>query len=57
VSFSACAKHVRDRDRSMNDRVHNFRSCLSLFNLFGFTATENRLYFMVGGRLETGGLS
>jgi hypothetical protein len=57
VSFSACAKRVRDSERPMNQRVHNFSSCLSLFNLFGFTATARRLRFMVGARPDAGSSS
>ena len=48
VSFSGSAKRVTDWREPLGRRVVCLHGCLEQFNLFGFTATRERLRAMVG---------
>lgn len=47
VSFSGSEKRVRDASEPLGRRVMCLHECLEQFNLFGFTATRDRLRVMV----------
>lgn len=48
MSFSGSAKRVTDESQPLGRRVMCLYECLEQFNLFGFTATRERLMAMVG---------